>query len=176
MLLTENNIKAELSYAYLHAVASRAGCEAVVAGRHSDGAGVDATIRARERFAPDSIFTDFTIDVQLKATSEEPLQDELGRYPFSLRLDHYDKLRDPGRTVRTDSRCAVSAKRRCSLAHPLDRWLNRPPLWLLGEPEGGSRIREQNLEDGVCSLSEPLLRLRPAIHHDAGLEGRNDPL
>src|SRR4051794_31613479 len=97
MLLTENNIKAELSYAYLHAVASRAGCEAVVSGRHRDGAGVDAVISARERFAPDSIYTDFSIDVQLKATSDEPVLDERGRYSFSLRLDHYNKLRDAER-------------------------------------------------------------------------------
>lgn len=50
MILTPNNIKAELSYAYLHAVAARGGLECVVAGRHSDGAGVDAILRARERF------------------------------------------------------------------------------------------------------------------------------
>jgi hypothetical protein len=97
MLLTENNIKAELSYAYLHAVASRAGCEAVVSGRHRDSAGVDAVISAKERFAPDSIWTEFSIDVQLKATSGEHLPDERGRFPFRLELDHYNKLRYPGR-------------------------------------------------------------------------------
>lgn len=75
MLLTENNIKAELSYAYLHAVASRAECEAVVSGRHRDSAGVDAVISAKERFAPDSIYTDFSIDVQLKATSDVPVNE-----------------------------------------------------------------------------------------------------
>ena len=51
MLLTENNIKAELSYAYLHAVASRAGCEAVVSGRHRDSAGVDQAVAIIERTA-----------------------------------------------------------------------------------------------------------------------------
>ncbi|WP_152050802.1 DUF4365 domain-containing protein [Tautonia marina] len=97
MLLTENDIKSELSYAYLHAVASRAGCEVQKAERYSDGAGVDATIRARERFAPDSVFTHFSIDVQLKATSGEPNLDDRGCYPFPLRLDHYNKLRDTDR-------------------------------------------------------------------------------
>jgi hypothetical protein len=92
MLLTENNIKSELSYAYLHAVASRAGFECAVAARHSDAAGVDAVLRARERFSADSLFVDFTLDVQLKATSKAPvLQD--GRYPFALKIAHYDKLR-----------------------------------------------------------------------------------
>lgn len=94
MLLNENNIKAELSYAYLHAVAARAACSASEGDRHSDGAGVDAIIRAKERFAADSILTHFTIEVQLKATSEEPPIDDRGRYSFSLLLDHYNKLRD----------------------------------------------------------------------------------
>lgn len=97
MLLTENNIKAELSYAYLHAVASRAGCDASVSSRHRDNAGVDAVISAKERFAEDSIFTDFSLDVQLKATSDEVPLDERDRFPFPLRIDHYNKLRDTER-------------------------------------------------------------------------------
>jgi hypothetical protein len=96
MILTSNNIKAELSYAYLHAVASRGGFECVVAGRHSDGAGVDAVVRAKERFLPQSIYTDFTIEIQLKATSAETSIDNRNRYSFPLILDHYDKLRDDG--------------------------------------------------------------------------------
>lgn len=97
MLLTENNIKAELSYAYLHAVASRAGCAAFVGDRHSDGAGVDAVIRAKQRFAPESVFTHFTIEVQLKASIDELSLDSRDRFAYSLTLDHYNKLRDPDR-------------------------------------------------------------------------------
>lgn len=93
-LLTENNIKSELSYAYLHAVASRAGVECQVAGRHSDGAGVDAVVRAKERFEELSKLTHFTVEIQLKATCDEPIPDARDRYPFSLKLDHYNKLRD----------------------------------------------------------------------------------
>jgi hypothetical protein len=94
MLLTENNIKAELSYAYLHAVAARAGLGCEVAGRHTDGDGVDAVVRARERFSERSVLTRFTVEVQLKATSTEPSLDARGRYPFSLDVSHFDKLRD----------------------------------------------------------------------------------
>jgi Domain of unknown function (DUF4365) len=97
MILTENNIKAELSYAYLHAVASRAGLACEATGRHSDGAGVDAVIRAKERFAANSIYTDFAVDVQLKSTSAEPAYDARERYSFSLRRDHYEKLRNSER-------------------------------------------------------------------------------
>lgn len=94
MLLSENNIKSELSYAYLHAIASRAGLACEVTGRHSDGAGVDAVLRAKERFADDSILTHFTLEVQLKATSAGAVAGTADRYPFVLTIGHYDKLRD----------------------------------------------------------------------------------
>ena len=68
MLLSQNNIMAELSYAYLHAVAARAGFACEEGNRHEDGIGVDAKLRVKERFAPDSTLTNFTVDVQLKAT------------------------------------------------------------------------------------------------------------
>jgi hypothetical protein len=38
-MLTEQNIEAELSYAYLHAVASRAGFSCEYTPRHADAAG-----------------------------------------------------------------------------------------------------------------------------------------
>jgi hypothetical protein len=96
MMLTENDIKSELSYAYLHSIATRAGCSVQVGNRHMDGAGVDAIVWARERFRPDSVFTDFSISVQLKATSSEPARDTTGHYPFPVSIDQYNKLRDTG--------------------------------------------------------------------------------
>ena len=92
MLLSENNIKSELSYAYLHAVAARAGMGCDVAGRHTDGDGVDATLRVRERLAPDSTLLNFAVDVQLKATSRAPVL-QAGRYSHTLTVPHYDRLR-----------------------------------------------------------------------------------
>ena len=77
---------------------------------------------ARQRFTDDSIYTNFSIDVQLKATSDEPALDEQGRYPFPLRLDHYNKLRDPDRQ---------SALILVVLYLPAD-----PSLWLVHSPEG----------------------------------------
>jgi hypothetical protein len=92
MPLSDNDMKSELSYAYLHAVASRSGCECEVSGRHSDGMGVDARVHVRERFSPDSL-TRFTVEVQLKATSEPPkLVGE--RFSFWLKAKNYDELRD----------------------------------------------------------------------------------
>ncbi len=92
MLLTENNIEAELSYAYLHAIAAKAGFGCKVGDRHDDGAGVDAIIRFKERLAPDVVFTESVVEIQLKATTTQPkLRNE--RWPFFLRRKHYDKLR-----------------------------------------------------------------------------------
>jgi len=68
-MLTEQNIEAELSYAYLHAVASHAGFSCEYRNRHLDGAGVDATITEDNRkLASDSVLTSFSVDIQLKAT------------------------------------------------------------------------------------------------------------
>jgi hypothetical protein len=91
VLLTENNIKAELSYAYLHAVASRAGFGCDVGSRHDDGAGVDALVRFKERLAPRPSLTESVIEVQLKATNA-PLSAQNEKFPFSLKRDHYNKL------------------------------------------------------------------------------------
>lgn len=92
-MLTSQNIEAELSYAYLHAVASKAGFSCEYRNRHLDGAGVDATIAEDGRqLADDSTLTSFAMDVQLKATYQE-LPQENGRFSFVLAVALYDKLR-----------------------------------------------------------------------------------
>jgi hypothetical protein len=91
-VLTLNNIESELSYAYLHAVASRAGLICEVTGRHSDDAGVDAVLRVRGRLAQDSILTQFTADVQLKATRQPPVL-ENDRFQYRIKRKNYDDLR-----------------------------------------------------------------------------------
>ncbi len=95
MLLSMNEMEAELSYAYLHAVASRAGFACEIAGRQSDRAGIDARVHVQERLAPEATFTDFPIEIQLKATARgAALQNE--HYSYWLKSDHYEKLRNPG--------------------------------------------------------------------------------
>jgi hypothetical protein len=91
MPLAENDIKSELSYAYLHAVASRSGCDCEWSRRHSDNWGVDARVHVKERFGSAPL-TRFTVEVQLKATSQEPsLQGD--RYSFWVPAKNYDELR-----------------------------------------------------------------------------------
>jgi hypothetical protein len=89
-MLTMQNIEAELSYAYLHAVASRAGLICERTGRGSDDAGVDAVLRVRGQLAEDSQLTSFTVDVQLKATVIQ-LVESAGCYAFPLKIKNYDE-------------------------------------------------------------------------------------
>jgi hypothetical protein len=91
-VLTSQNIEAELSYAYLHAVASRAGIICERSGTHTDDAGVDAVLRVKGPLADDSLLTSFTVDVELKATIAQPVGQE-GRYAFPLKMKNYDELR-----------------------------------------------------------------------------------
>jgi Domain of unknown function (DUF4365) len=98
-MLTDQNIEAELSYAYLHAVATRGGFACEYAGRHLDGAGVDATLYEDGRFlAPDSAYRSFALQVQLKATIGEPAERD-NRFSHELTIPHYDKLRDTRITI-----------------------------------------------------------------------------
>lgn len=92
MTLTLNNIKSELSYAVLHAVASQAGFACEVTGRHTDDMGIDAVVRVKEHFGPESVLTEFSLDFQLKATSDQLSLND-GHYSYSLKAKHYDKLR-----------------------------------------------------------------------------------
>ena len=94
-MLSEQNIESELSYAYLHAVASRAGFACEYSSRHVDDAGVDAIVREDgRRLASDSFLTSFDLHVQLKATYQVPTELN-GRFSYSLKVPQYDKLRNP---------------------------------------------------------------------------------
>src|SRR3990167_8400445 len=67
LMLSVNDIKEQLSYAYIHAVASRAGFayEKTTIDRDS----IDTSIKAKGMLCPESVFTSPSIDVQAKATT-----------------------------------------------------------------------------------------------------------
>lgn len=92
-MLSENDIKSELSYAYLHAVSAHAGFACSSTGRHLDGAGVDAQVDVKRRLHPHSLLTCFSLHFQLKATSQK-IAVVQGCCSYSLAVPHYDKLRD----------------------------------------------------------------------------------
>jgi hypothetical protein len=92
-LLSSANVEAELSYAYLHAVAAHAGMSCQAGDRHLDNAGVDAMITASEQFAADSIFTDITVHIQLKASTKAPTRVKNSLSYFMSDTRRYDRLR-----------------------------------------------------------------------------------
>ncbi|APJ04051.1 DUF4365 domain-containing protein [Silvanigrella aquatica] len=93
MTINPNDIESELSYVYLHAVASLAGFTCSLPTRLEDNLGIDVTIRNSDKLAPDSKLYDFSVDIQLKATIKkiEIINDKIA---YSFRgIKQYDKLR-----------------------------------------------------------------------------------
>ncbi len=90
-MLSDNDIKEELSYAYVHAVASKQAfaCERVFKDRDS----VDVTIRAKGRLDDESLYYSPSLDLQLKATSNPTFGDD--ELVFDLGMKNYDELRVP---------------------------------------------------------------------------------
>jgi hypothetical protein len=64
------DIQSELSYAYVHAVASKIGCSVLPPTRLADNMGIDTIIKVLGTFAKNPIRTDFTIGIQLKSTTQ----------------------------------------------------------------------------------------------------------
>lgn len=69
---TQQDIESELSYAYLHAVASKAGMCCRVATRHEDDAGVDATLVGWGPFEGGEWWGEVDLKIQLKTTVKAP--------------------------------------------------------------------------------------------------------
>lgn len=99
--LSSNDIEAELSYAYLHAVAARAGVGCKIGSRHDDNAGVDAELTAWGPFQDGGYLTEIDIKIQLKATITAPTTLYPGHYGYSLSgVKRYDALRELTSTPR----------------------------------------------------------------------------
>lgn len=91
--LSSNDIEAELSYAYLHAVASMARVACQVTGRHKDNAGVDAQLTSWGPFDTRAILTEVDLNVQLKATIQAPNETDQ-HFAYNLvGIQRYNDLR-----------------------------------------------------------------------------------
>lgn len=91
--LSKPNIESELSYAYLHAVASRAGMACREGNRHHDANGIDATITAWLPYVDEETLTEVDLNVQLKATIAEPRSKD-DDFVYRLKgLNRYNDLR-----------------------------------------------------------------------------------
>lgn len=89
--VAETDVEAELSYAFLHAVSSRAGAECTVKNRLSDNRGIDAQLTSWGPFTGEKREVD--LKVQLKATIAQPA-DFGTHYSYSIKkIAQYDDLR-----------------------------------------------------------------------------------
>jgi len=91
--LSPPDVESELSYAYLHAVASKAGMSCRCGNRHEDNSGTDAVVTAWLPYVGPSTLTEVTINVQLKATVEVPSDDGAKLSYFLREPKRYDDLR-----------------------------------------------------------------------------------
>jgi hypothetical protein len=122
--LTPPNIESELSYAYLHAVASKAGMSCRDSNRHEDNSGIDAQLTAWLPYENPETLTEIDIKVQLKATIAEPNDDGLN-YEYRLK----------GAKRYNDLRCETLSVARILIVLFLPRdaaeWLNHAPDQLI---------------------------------------------
>ena len=89
MALPENQVKEELSYAFIHAIASRAGfsCDRPT----KDFQSMDVQVNSEGKACNDALFMQTYLGLQLKATSEAfPDQDP---FSYSLPMKNYNDLR-----------------------------------------------------------------------------------
>lgn len=91
--LSDNDIESELSYAYVHAVASRAGMSCCVANRAQDNAGIDAKVTAWGPFEGGGYINEVDFNIQLKATTSTPADDGKHLSYFVRGRERYDDLR-----------------------------------------------------------------------------------
>lgn len=91
--LTNNDIESELSYAYLHAVASKIGASCSNATRALDGNGIDAAITAWGPFTGGGYLEEVTVHVQLKATISDPVEKSGYLSYFLSETRRYNDLR-----------------------------------------------------------------------------------
>ena len=96
--LSPNDIEAELSYAYLHAVAAKAGVGCKVGSRHDDNSGIDAELTGWGPFPGGGYLEEVDLKIQLKATIKSPGTG--GEHcSYSLQgIQRYDDLRNEDRS------------------------------------------------------------------------------
>jgi hypothetical protein len=86
-----NDMKEELSYAYVHAVAARAGfdCDRP----HRDRDSTDVIVQAHNFVRPDSIIKQPRLELQLKATARDVFEEP--DFSFALPIKNYRDLSQP---------------------------------------------------------------------------------
>ena len=89
--MSENEQKQQLSVAYVHAVAARAGYASQVF--HVDDDSIDVQLAARGMVHQHAVLRSPRIDIQLKATSQPVLKES--HLTFPLPVKNFNDLRQP---------------------------------------------------------------------------------
>ncbi|WP_426748113.1 DUF4365 domain-containing protein [Myxococcus faecalis] len=92
-MLGPNDIKEQLSVAYVHAVAARAGCSVERVGMDRDS--IDLKVCARGLLAENAALTSPELAIQLKATARVAHLGQEGGFPFALSRKNYNDLVAP---------------------------------------------------------------------------------
>lgn len=122
--LSPPNIESELSYAYLHAVASQAGMSCRDGNRHEDNNGIDAQLTGWLTFVDANTLTEVDIKIQLKATIAEPDDDGTN---FSYRLAGANRYND----LRSETISVARILVVLFLPRNAAEWLNHAPEQLV---------------------------------------------
>jgi hypothetical protein len=93
--LSTNDIESELSYAYLHAIASRAGVMSKHVTRHEDNNGIDAHLTAWGPFPDGGYLNEIDLKIQLKAKKGVPVEQNshLSYFLLDKESKRYNELR-----------------------------------------------------------------------------------
>lgn len=91
--LDSKDIESELSYAYLHAVASAVGINCQIENRHGDNRGIDTRLTCYGPFEA-SYKEEIDLKVQLKATITTPVETDTHFSYFFSGIKQYDFLRE----------------------------------------------------------------------------------
>ena len=97
--LIGNDIESELSYAYLHAVASKIGAASKVGNRHDDNNGIDASLTAWAPFLNGGYIQEVDLKIQLKATIGVPVDNGTHLSYFLSGINRYNDLRSEALAV-----------------------------------------------------------------------------
>lgn len=99
LAISKPNIESELSYAYVHAVASRIGAACLPLSRHHDNSGIDAQITSWGPFSAGGYLKEVDVRVQLKATIATPSASRGYISYFVNGVDRYDDLRTEAQAI-----------------------------------------------------------------------------
>jgi Domain of unknown function (DUF4365) len=161
--MSENEQKQQLSVAYVHAVAARAGFACQVINLDDDS--IDIQVAARGKVHHRSVLRSPKIDVQLKATSHDLLS--LNHLAFPLPIKNYDELRQEALVPRMLVVLVLPKDQNQWIEQSEEQMVSRRcAYWksLLGQPETlNSATMTVHLPRDQCLTAEALRELMERV-------------